>query len=428
MNEYLLSLNFTSTAWITAAAGFVLLLEGTRRKKNTFHIISGFVLIMVAGLLRLHVLIAVGLLLIPALFIYARNEFKVWGTVIVLAAGLLFLLNIQHKNYYKKNIPGWEKQEAYRQALFNLSNKSENAVTLNSGVYGDSVADAFYKAKFFIDTGFISIAKLEQMGKDIKKQSRSGFKNLSIGLYWLFIELRVYLLLLGVCFFLLVQAGILKIFLHHWVIPLFIIAGAYFFLSVFMKMTFALHMGFMLILWIYSCEALVQSRSSFNVSKIKPVYFILLLVPFVWMGIRIYRMDADNKIKHQRFKDMVGELQTHYDKLFIATDDLLPMPFYAVWDVPSKNRISNLIYKDRVTTFSYQATAAKFQIKNMAIAIFTDSKIELLGSKIPELKKYYHDKFGVEIDYVNAADVFRHLKVYNFACISGCEKYAEYYK
>lgn len=237
----LLSLNFTTTAWMIAAAGFVLLLEGTRKQKNIFYIISGFVLIMLAGLLRIHVLIAVGILLIPALFIYARKEFITWTAVIAIATGLLFLLNIQHKNYYKENIPGWEKQEEYRQALFKLGNTSENAVTLNKIDYTDNTELAFYKARFFVDTGFISITKLKQLGKALKNESHFSLKDSFGGLYWLFMELRVYLILFAVCIFLLWHAGILKIFFRHWLIPFFICAGAYFFLSVFTKKNIHIH-------------------------------------------------------------------------------------------------------------------------------------------------------------------------------------------
>jgi hypothetical protein len=416
----LLSLNFTSTAWIIAAAGFLLLLEGTRKQKNIFYILTGFILMMIAGLLRIHVLIAVGILLTPALFIYARKEFKIWGTVITIAAGLLFLLNIQHKNYYKRNITGWEKQEAYRQALFKLGNKSENAITLNKIGYTDSTVLAFYKARFFVDTGYMSTAELEQLGKALKSESHFSLKDLLGGLYWLFVELRVYLLLFAVCIFLLWQAGILKQFLQHWLIPFFICAGAYFFLSVFMKMTFSLHMGFMLVLWIYSYEALTASSSSVQVSKIKPVYFTLLLLPFVWMGIRIYKNDADNRIKHQRFENLVLKLQKHSDKLFIATDDLLPMPFFAIWDVPSGKKITNLIYKDRITTFSYQSTAQQFGVKDLMHAILTNSKVQLLGNEMTELKKFFHIKYGAEIEMINVSSEFMNLSVRKVFCKSGC--------
>jgi hypothetical protein len=424
----LLSFNFTSTAWITAAAGFLLLLEGTSKQRNIFYIISGFALIMIAGLLRIHVLIAVGILLTPALFIYARKEFKTWSAFIALAAGLLFLLNIQHKNYYKKNIPGWEKQEEYRQVLFKLGNKSENAVTLSKIGYTDSTKLAFYKARFFIDTGFISIAKLEQLGKALKNETHFSLKDSLGGLYWLFVELRVYLLLLAVCIFLLWQAGGLKTFFRHWLIPFLISAGAYFFLSVFMKMTFSLHMGIMLVLWIYSCETLFVCRSAFQVSKIKPIYFILLLLPAAWMGIRIYKTDTDNRIKHEKFKCMVSELKENSDKLFIATDDLLPMPFYSVWDVASENKITNLVYKDRITTFGYQSTAQRFGIKDIMLALITNSKVQLIGKEIPELKKYYRAKYGVEIGLIKTDVRSYCINISHGFCISGCEKYAKEFK
>jgi len=376
---------------------------------------------MIAGMLRIHVLIAVGILLTPALFIHARKEIKTWGSVIALVAGFLFLLNIQHTNFYKKNIPGWEKQEEYRQVLFKLGNKSENAITLNKIGFKDSTVLAFYKARFFVDTGYMSIAKLEQLGKALKNESRLSLKDSMNGLFWLFVELRVYLLLFAVCIFLLWQAGVLKTFLRPWFIPVFICIGAYFFLSVFMKMTFSLHIGFMLILWIYSCETLFVCYSAFQFSRIKPVYFTLLLFPFVWMGIRIYKTDADNRIKHQNFECMVSELQKHSDKLFIATDDLLPMPFYSVWDIPSKNRITNLIYKDRVIASSYKPTLQKYQISDLSVSIINDPNILLTGNELPELKKYYRIKYGIETNFTPDQQKFKCLKAWKISCASGCD-------
>jgi hypothetical protein len=146
------------------------------------------------------------------------------------------------------------------------------------------------------------------------------------------------------------------------------------------------------------------------------------------MGIRIYKTDADSRIKHKKFQCMVSELQKHSDKLFIATDDLLPMPFYSVWDVPSENKITNLVYKDRVTTFSYQSTAQEFGIKDMMLSILTNSKVQMLGNEIPELKKYYQVKCGVEIDLVKAGNTFNCLNVSYSFCKSGCEKYSEDFK
>jgi hypothetical protein len=424
----LLSLNFSSSAWVLATAGFMLLLEGMRLQRNFFCIISATVLLILAGMLRLHILIAVGILLIPAFLLYAAREFRAWATVLALIAGLLFLLNIQHKDFYKRNIPGWQQQEQYRQLLFKLANQSENKVVLNRAVYADTIVQAFYKARFFADTGFMSIAKLKKLEVFIKKESKFNSAVFFDGLYWLFIELRVYLLLLAISLYFLWQSGTLKLFLLRMMLPFFGIVGAYFFLALFYKMTFTLHMGFIIVCWIYSVIALHECSLVFSFSKPRSVYFLLLLLPFVWIGVRIVKTDKENRSKNQKFKCVVKEFEQNADKLFVAMDDLLPVSAYSIWDSPSSNRITNLIYKDRLITFSFQPTMERFGIKDIMPAILTNSKVVLVGNELPELRTYFQLKYRVETELVKATDTYKCFDVRYVSCKSGCEKFAEIFK
>lgn len=71
-------LNFSSTAWITAVAGFILLLDAVKQKRIGGQIILSVLLLLVAGLLRLHIIAAVAILFMPAFLMYTLKEYKIW--------------------------------------------------------------------------------------------------------------------------------------------------------------------------------------------------------------------------------------------------------------------------------------------------------------------------------------------------------------
>jgi len=419
-------LNFSSTAWITAVAGFILLMDAAWNKSKHASLIFPAILLLLAGLLRLHILAAVTILLLPAFIYYTRRSYKKWLAVLASVAVVLILLNLQHVNFYKKNIPGWQKQEEYRQAIFKLANRSEIAATISKVTYQDSIAFAFYKSRFYIDTSILSIAKFGEMEKRLKKQINFNKDEFFSGLYWLFTELRVYLLLLLICLSILWQSGVLKHFLRQWLLSVIIVAGAYFFLLLFMKMTFTLHMGVMLMLWVYSVWILKDMRSKNEQAvPVKNLLLAVLILPFIWMGIRYYKTDKNNREQNKRFKCMVTELLNNRDKLFVATNDFLPLNFYYIWDVPANNKIENLIYKDREITFSYNSTLQRFGVNDLPIGILNNPKVVLTGGELPELKNYYRTKFNAEIKTMPVAKSFNCLNVFYLQCISGCDKYSK---
>lgn len=335
--------------------------------------------------------------------------------------GLLFVLNIQHKSYYKENIPWWQQQEQYRQTLFKLGNSSGIAAAMDRTDYHDTVALNFYKSKFYIDTSFLSTARLSEIEQSLKKKVRFNSNDFFNGIYWLFVELRAYLLLLVICSFLLWRAGVVKSFFKRSLLPFLLLAGAYFFLLMFMKMTFALHMGIMTVFWIYSVLTLADIKSKTTKPLFDKNYFLfLLLLPLSWISIRIYKTDKENRQQHDRFKCMVAELDRHKDKLFVATDDLLPLNFYFVWDAPSKNRIVNLIYKDREMTFSYRSTLERYNVNDLPVTLFTNPNVLLTGKELKGLDKYYKTKLGVEVKYERITDNYKCLQVGYLKCVKGC--------
>ena len=418
----LLSINFTSTAWISAVAGFMFLLEAVSKQKSKTAIVIISLLLLITGLLRLHVLIAVNILFIPAFLIYGLRGYKKWGIAIAVVWVILLVLNIQHKDFYKENIDGWQKQEKYRQSLFYMINSRGEIPGEKKEKILSPVEQAFLSSAFFIDTSLLSASKFNQIGQ----MKRSGYKfnvhDFARGIYWLFIDLRVYILLFFIGLFIAWQIKTLKKLV--WKLTRFILftGGAYFFLLIFYKMTPALHLGFMMIVWVYL--VFVLSSLKLGPTKMTSRIFystILLVVPLAWMVIRIVKNDNANRSKHSKFECFVSEINLHPDKLFIATDDLLPFAFYYIWDAPANNKISNLIYKDRVMTFTYWQTLKRFGILNPVNAIYKNPDVFLIGNDLPELKDYFLEKYKLTINISPRLDEYNCLKVKKIGCIAPCE-------
>ena len=386
----LLSLNFTATSWILATGGYVLLLQESIVDKKNFNILISCILVFVAGLLRLHILFCVTILFLPAFFFYARRRFQIWVPVILFICASLFLLNLEHKSFYRKNIPGWQTEEKIRQTLFSGYNRPLHHDKQVNQVFGDSVKRAFYFNYFFYDTNFISFEKTKQIIKSLIRYRDFSVKEDKQVLYWSFMELRVYFLLFIIIFFLLWTQNLLKKIVQRWIPTSVLIFAIYGYLFLFFKMTEPIHLGVLTLLWIFLCFAIpgekiqtILQRKSFRYSA------LLLILPFSWMTVRIIKKDSINQKKHQRFECVTAELRNNQDKLFITTDDALPLDYFYIWDSPAQYQLPNLIYKDRVINNCYKPTLQRFNVTDIMRAIYQKENVFLLGRDFPELKNYY---------------------------------------
>ena len=397
----LLSLNFTSSAWVLASGGYALLLDAIPGRANRTNIFIACLLLLVAGLLRLHIVLLVTLLFFPCFIFFASKEYKRWGVILIGITGLVFLFNLQHQGFYKKHIPDWQQQESLRQSLFSVYNRPINTTRTDSGIFLSNTEKAFFAANFFYDSSFLSSERIEQISEALVKQ-RSYKANLDFeGLYWSFMEWRVYILLLGIAFFIAWRTGYLKTVFRYWA-PLALFALlVYFILAIFFKMTFTIYMGFLMMLFIYSIWILPHGYKFVDTIKsIKlDLSLLLLLAPFIWICIRIAKTDNQNREKHLRFTCAVEELARNPDKLFIATDDALPLGFFHIWSLPARNKMTNLIYKDRMLTHTYDSTLLRFGITDIMHSIYENPKVFLTGKEFPELKDYYKRmrQYSIEI-------------------------------
>jgi len=384
----LLSLNLTGAALVAGVGAVFLVTHLVKQQRITIWLtVFAVLLLLLAGLLRLHVIVLVILLFLPLLFFgFSKKQVVRVATIIFLLGVILFGLNKLQEQYYIKHIPGWKKQEEFRQGLFYAYNRpiKEN---IPGGVFKDSTEQELFFSAFLYDSVKFTPERVMEISKNITRERWLDEKEDRLGLYWFFFELRIYLLLFIVFAGLLVINKQLKQ-LRYWVLPLLAVLFIYACLFVFLKMTVTIHLGLLFILWI-QFSATIQGDTTFFPGKKSSAFLIsgILLLLLGWMFVRLYKENIANKSRQQRFRCVMNELNQQKDKLFIATDDSFPLGYFYIWDVPEQYPVTNLLYKDRLLTHTYLQTLNRYGIKDLNKALAEDKRILLLGGKLPSLEK-----------------------------------------
>jgi hypothetical protein len=103
------------------------------------------------------------------------------------------------------------------------------------------------------------------------------------------------------------------------------------------------------------------------------------------MVIRVDKEDKLNITNKQRFLCAMGELNRDRNKLFVSTENSLPINYFDIWYLPSDYPASNVLYKERMLTHSYFNTLKRFGAQNLDDAIRQNRNVYLLGSPLPAL-------------------------------------------
>lgn len=392
----LLSFGFTGAAFTAAFGGMALVIHTLEQPRKMLPgIITGSLLVVLAGLLRLQVA-WLGILLMGAVAIVLlkKRVVVIWLFISLLSVFMLWVLNLQHKNYYKKNIPGWEQQEKFRQALF-LSYNRQLVKNIPPGVFKDSTEQAFFFSAFFYDTSVLNTDRIQSISRQITRNRSIFNKEDRTGLYWFFVEMRVYLLLIAALVLLLVAAKEYRP-LRRWLLSWLAFFAVHSYLFVFLKITMPIHLGllFFLLLSLLFClprGITVQPRKKW----LAMISILLLLSSTAWMAIRLSKENQLNTMNHQRFQCALQELNANREKLLVATDDTIPLDYFYIWDTPVQYPVSNLLYKDRLITFTYKKTLERYHIKDIRESLRLDPKVFFTGKRSPLLERWAGDTLTV---------------------------------
>ncbi|PWT70905.1 MAG: hypothetical protein C5B59_19170 [Bacteroidetes bacterium] len=408
--RFLMQPTFTSAAILLGIGGLVLLLtslQGLELKRS--QMIIGFLVLILAALIRIHVLLPLVGISLP--FIFFTWPFRAMGhclIFLILSTGLIILLNLFHQSYYKSKIDGWDKDEKYRQAFFHYINHP-HAVRDSSEFSSWSTESNLARNGLLIDPKFVTERKLYAISNQYGPRSLRAL----VDNKWLYLQNRIYFITLlvialyirfdrrqKVAFFtstLLSIFGILYLSIYEKVPP-YLFTALFFFLGILM---------------------ILHSQPRKAPSKIKYVQTTCLLLMCIWGFIQLYKINSNNKKNNEYFRSAYKELDTHNKTLFLVTDDEFPLDNFYVWDTPGKYKIENLVYKENLLADDYVYILKRFQLQSLS-QLPEKENVLLWGKRSPGLIEYYQKISGHGIIVSGPLKEFKH-EVYSIRFADSAE-------
>jgi hypothetical protein len=364
-------------------------------------------LFIIAGLVRLQVAWLTIILFSP-LVITLLNRRQVLRAIVLtgFVVVVLFFLNMIHRNYYSKHIDGWKEQEKFRQGMFYVYNRQLNDVPMSA--FRDTVERDLYNAGFLYDSSIFSPDRVNEIAKKITRKRSFGNKEDRVGLYWLFIELRLYLVLFGILLVSLIvnrQYTVLK----KWMLSLLLVLLLNIYLFVFLKITLVLHLGILMTLLLHLALHLKRDQPLFIQKKMSGLItgFVVVLLA-AWMVVRLEKENRVNINKRERFYCLMTELNRDPEKLFVGTGFDSPIDHFYIWDNPQDYPARNILFKERLLTRTYLYTLDRYGVKNLREALSTGPDVYMWGKPLPALFRGYPEQVFVQkVEGYNCLEVYQ---------------------
>jgi hypothetical protein len=346
-SKFLLSLNLTSTAFIASVGALFYMLDQMRGPRiKWLKFVPSILLLFVAGLLRFHVCALTIVLFcgIAACLKLTRRRFGIFAGAGIGMVLLLMLAFNFHDNYYRRMIPGWEKQEAFRAAYFNLSN---HPLRTDRSIFSDPEQQQRFNAGLFLDSTEFNVASLRKAGNEMVRQRWMNQRDDWQSLYWIAIESRLYIAIL-LLVLLVLFAGGKKNLIRRWGMTLIPIVLVFAGLFVFMKVTWIICIALALVAACVPVLLVDESGLKINNRAAKTAVGVLAGCLFVWSIYSVAKVEKQNRHRREIFICAFEKLKASPDTLFVSTSDRFPIHLFYVWDVPKNYPAFNLLYRDRL--------------------------------------------------------------------------------
>lgn len=366
-------------------------------------------LIFIGGLIRIHYIALFSVFSIWMAFFFLNRKQLVRFVGIQLFLGLLVVLCFQGQRYYfEKTIPGWSQEEKFRKAHIYYSNHPRtSALSVQAG--REKLKQDLINLSLVYDTTFTDYNSIKAYGENNTKLINLS-ADTSRGLYWLFIDLRVYLLLFFAAgIFLFVE---LKSSLRFIYTSLFFVL-TYFLLGLFLKTTEVL---LVTVLTGIVLSAVLSLGQPFAQRRAAWTGIGLLVLSAVWMTIRLGKISSQNKNRISMARNIITELNAHSSMLFVNAG----APFnlnLSIWDSPQKYPLHNFVYSELFYANSYHSQLERFNIKNLMEEIPISTNIFIVGQKPEPLIGYYKLLYKEKVE-VQQEPGFKFMNAYRVSRVN----------
>jgi len=180
---FLLSLNLTGTSIQLALAAVSIVWTTEENRPRIRNVCLSAILLIVAGMLRMHTVALMLLLVAPyMLFTIGLSKSVRSGLGVHIAIPVILILNALQVAHYRKEIPDWDKQEEFRQALFSIANYPINP---NKADQEMKPTCDFLRASITWDTQYVTTDKLNVLHKQAKEPRLIWTNTINPEWYWL---------------------------------------------------------------------------------------------------------------------------------------------------------------------------------------------------------------------------------------------------
>ncbi|TCZ71403.1 hypothetical protein E0486_10000 [Flaviaesturariibacter aridisoli] len=395
---YFSALNFTSTSIVLGMAGLLRLslppVPGATDKPY-----KGATLYASASLLRVHSLLPLLPLALPFWILTPgwkpRLRKALWLLAALAAIGALHLF---HRNYYEKRIPGWQREEAYRQqvyAFYNHRNMTRYAPG-DPGYFERRIIGQ----KPLLDT---QIMTLPIMAAKFKATYKPGFRMSGEILRWFFVNNRLYFLSL-LCAFLFLRRR------AEW-----LALGAS--IAIAVAMWFALNYTYAkfpdYLLMAFLCFPVLLALST-RTPPARPVRPWLLLAPLLLAGwgfwIRV-KQGRSNAAVTRTFVAAWRDFAAHRDTLFFVGMDQLPFYAYPVWAPPAKYPMPNVLISEHFLNHLERPFLEHFGLRSIRDLPLHPNAC-LAGWQQEDIRAYYSRVHGTTVRFEPVTGTYQQLRPY----------------
>ncbi|HYE53959.1 MAG TPA: hypothetical protein VD996_03920, partial [Chitinophagaceae bacterium] len=349
---FLLQPTFTNAALVTAIAGSILVYRSIH--------LSGWLLIILAAMLRLH-------MLIPALFIATpfflsiitrKNMLRLLIDAAAVAMLITAFLSLQER-YYQKYIPGWQQEEQYRQTIIghvNTPRRSPAYLPQQQRFTAELLQNGNYW-----DKQLLSPAVINHLTATMKLQGAWQQEDFKGRVYWLLVDNRLLFLALA--------------FLLWWRFPLLprrerlatISAVLAFILFTSLLLLFFKLPGYIVpagVLELAAFAGILPAAQS-NTSRLRKwLLMVAGALILSWAMVRIYKLNRWNIQHNKQWKCAYQLISSDSSKLFVVADDRFPLDYFHVWNVPAQFKLPNLLYKDHFLNNTHGPIFQRFGIRS----------------------------------------------------------------
>ncbi len=399
---FLLQPTFSNTALVLSVAALTgLLAEAQRPAGSLARMLPYLIVLLVASLFRFHVLIPIIVTSLPFMLTVARRQ-KITALLLHLTVGgcCLFLLHAAQVRFYERRIPGWDQEEQYRQAVFDLVNRP-----LNKQIASGDPAAAMKQGRLellengmFWDRRFLSVGAIRALGSQTRLATALEAPGFSSTLYWLFTNNRLYLAVLAAAMATL--ALTIRGNCRRWLAPLASLAlalGMTGGLLVFGKLPPYFLEGMLLgvsFYWAVLTAPFLPAAAGYR----QGLNWLGAACLLVWAGIRMEKTAAFNQAANRRFVCAWQQVHARADSLFIVTDNRFPLDYFSVWQSPNRFPLANLLYRDLLFNHTEQDLYRRFSIRDPG-DLATGSRVFFLGGAEQSIPFYYRQVWNLSLRY-----------------------------